>query len=76
MIYFSNSEDKTIASGQIGDKGLKSTLNSVFSAVYFVQADCDELIQCGQILGRTTDFCTRVYTFVGDNAKEIALNWF
>jgi hypothetical protein len=48
-------------------------LNENCYSMVRIQADGDELIRCCQILGRPIpDGC---YSFMGDNAKEIAANW-
>lgn len=40
-----------------------------------VQADEHELARCWKILGNNTPPNISVYTFVGDQAKTIILNW-
>ena len=76
MIFFTATEShpQYNVNGQIGDNGLANTVNWGYNAIVAVQADGDELKRCHQILGRTSD--RAVYTFLGDNAKEIAANWY
>ena len=78
MIFFtaSASHPEYTVSGSYVDIGLKKTVNYGYEAIVKVQADGYELDRCCAILGRplppTTVLC---YTFLGDNAKEIAANW-
>jgi hypothetical protein len=53
---------------------LKSIFDDYIDSVTQVQADGDELEKSCKILGRHLPD-TRVYTFYGDNAREILLNW-
>jgi hypothetical protein len=57
---------------------VEDNLNSIFGdyieSVTQVQADGDELEKSCKILGRHLPD-KRVYTFYGDNAREILLNW-
>jgi hypothetical protein len=73
MIYF-NSENGEFA-GHIGDRLVKGFTPSDYQNVTKVQADGDELQRCCAILSRSLP-PNRVYTFLGDNAKEIAANWY
>lgn len=76
MIYFSFSSGDTIC-GHVNDSILSNDIPAYLDAgnhVTEVQADGDELEHCCAILGRNLP-PNRVYTFVGDNANEIALNW-
>ena len=41
-----------------------------------IQADGDDLAKCCAILGRPLPTTVLCYTFLGDNAKEIAANWY
>jgi hypothetical protein len=51
----------------------KKWLNVNCYSMVRIHADGDELARCCQILGRPIpDGC---YSFMGDNAKEIAANW-
>lgn len=61
--------------GHVGDSSLRQDLHKCVRQVESIQADGDELTRCCEILGRPLP-PTRVYTFYGDNAKEIAVNWF
>jgi hypothetical protein len=75
MIYFTfNYGDEM--SGHIEDKLLNNDLIERLEhyEVTEVQADCDELERCCEILGRELP-PNRVYTFLGVNAQEIARNW-
>jgi len=76
MIYFvSTGKDDFEMSGHIGDRMLVDWTIDNYQKVTEVQADGDELERCCDILGRKLP-STRVYTFLGDNAREIALNWY
>lgn len=61
-------------SGHIGEDTLTNYLNLQYANIMEIQADGDELEQCCDILGRKLP-SVRVYTFLGNNAKEIAMNW-
>jgi len=76
VIYGGDSLDqgKTL-SGYIYDYGLKDNLNYIWPFVTSIQADGDELVRCCEILGRRLPD-KRVYTFIGDTTKEIAINWY
>lgn len=60
--------------GHIGNENMRLVLNGNYDLVTEIQADGDELVHCCQILGRQLPNKS-VYTFVGDNAREIAINW-
>ena len=60
--------------GHVNGGSLASNLNSKFNEITKIQADGDELDKCCDILGRNLP-TKRVYTFLGNNAKEIAKNW-
>ena len=61
-------------SGHVGDKNLTKRLNDNYQLVTAIQVDGDELELACKLLGRELP-CRRVYTFIGDNAKELAINW-
>lgn len=61
-------------SGHIKDDGLTHDLNNSNFIISEIQADGDELVKCCEILGRQLPK-SRVYTFMGNNAQEIARNW-
>jgi hypothetical protein len=61
-------------SGHVGQESLKNVLNEIYASITEVQADGDELKHCCDILGRQLPK-SRVYTFLGNNAQEIARNW-
>lgn len=76
-----NSDEANIFLGTMeihtGFKFSEENRLSVYEAkerIVAVQADGDELARCCAILGRQLP-TSRVYTFVGDNAKEIVINW-
>jgi hypothetical protein len=77
MIFFtaSLSHPECTVNGHNGDSGLTRTVNYGYEAIVKVQADGDELERCCAILGRRRPD-KRVYIFCGDNAKEIAANWY
>ena len=60
--------------GHVNGGSLASNLNFKFNEITEIQADGDELEKCCDILGRNLP-TKRVYTFLGNNAKEIAKNW-
>jgi hypothetical protein len=64
-----------VIQGHIDNENLGIILNGNYNLVTEIQADGDELVHCCQILGRQLPTTNRVYTFVGDNAREIAINW-
>lgn len=72
MIYFSDKDNKTIWSGHIGTR-FSPIPREVIENVYFAQADGDELEKCASILDRSV--AQRVFTFVGEQAQTIAVNW-
>ena len=61
-------------SGHVGDSTLERNLNYSYKEISEIQADGDELVKCCEILGRQLPK-RRVYTFLGSNAQEIAINW-
>jgi hypothetical protein len=74
VIYFSSPSFPDSLGGHIGNTSFEQELRKNAREVTEVQADGDELYRCCRILGR--DLPPRpVHTFIGDNAKEIALNW-
>ena len=77
MIFFTASSNhlEWNSKGHIGDTDLALAVNCGYEAFVKVQADGDELERCCAILGRRRPD-KRVYTFIGDNAKEIAANWY
>jgi hypothetical protein len=75
MLYATISFQNHDISGHIGDARLTEDLHTKYDRVENIQADGDELIKCCLILGRELP-PNRVYTFVGNNAKEIAINWY
>ena len=60
--------------GHVNETSLARKLNSQFNEITEIQADGDELDKCCDILGRNRP-TNVVYTFLGNNAKEIAKNW-
>jgi len=74
MLFATNS---TIAkySGHVNNESLKTSLRCNYHNITEIQADGDELERCCAILGRQLPPC-RVYTFLGNNAQEIACNWY
>ena len=74
MLYVTFSFGKEIY-GHIGDESFTKKIAEVPSRyAEEVQADGDELVKCCEILGRQLPN-NRVYTFLGNNAQEIAKNW-
>ena len=73
MLYATSSHGKNY-SGHIKDDDLTYLLNSSCFTISEIQADGDELEKCCEILGRQLPK-RRVYTFLGNNAQEIARNW-
>lgn len=68
---FKNSK---IIQGLIGQKHLDDHLPVFYDSIAYIQADGDELAKCCRILGRQLPD-KKIYTFLGDNAREIAINW-
>ena len=64
-----------IIQGHIGDDELKTILNIFYDTIPRIQVDGDELIKCCHILGRQLPYNQRSYVFLGDTAREIAINW-
>jgi hypothetical protein len=60
--------------GHVADIALRNNLNLHYDQINEIQADGDELDKCCYILGRNLP-TKRVYTFLGNNAREIAKNW-
>ena len=75
MLYATISLQSYELQGHIDNSLLTERLNAKYEQVENIQADGDELERCCEILGRELP-PNRVYTFVGDNAKEIAINWY
>jgi len=69
--YFSNTDDKTIAQAYVGGS---FNLTANVGEVYFAQLDGDELEHGLLILGRLS-VPKHIFTFVGDDAKMIYMNW-
>jgi len=61
-------------SWHIGDSCAKKYMNEQYKNIVEIQADGDELERCCAILGRRLP-PNSVYTFLGNNAQEIAKNW-
>lgn len=61
--------------GHNGDESLKRTIIGSSQCVNEILASGDELERCCAILGRQLP-PRPVYIFLGDNAKEIARNWY
>ena len=74
MLYATFYQHSVGDCGHVGNKDLEHTLNTNYSMVTKIQADGDELVKCCEILGRQLPK-KRVYTFLGNNAQEIAKNW-
>jgi hypothetical protein len=60
--------------GSIGDTEFANTMKSLTPAIISIYADGEELAYCCEILGRELP-PKNTYVFMGDNAKEIAINW-
>jgi len=73
MLFATSSHGKEY-SGHIKDNDLTYILNGSYFNIAEIQADGDELVKCCEILGRQLPK-KRVYTFLGNNAQEIAKNW-
>ncbi len=73
VIYGDSNSPKEF-SGHINDFELKNDLNCMWPFVTAIQASGDELVRCCQILGRPLPY-TCGHHFLGDNAREIAINW-
>jgi hypothetical protein len=76
MIYFEFDDSNVDCEGHIEDSNFSDNLKKrlTFSTVIAAQADGDELERSCAILGRQLP-PNRVYTFLGNNAREIARNW-
>lgn len=74
MLYANTTTDIYKYKGHVHDLALTDDLNSSYKDITEIQADGDELVKCCGILGRNRPN-TRVYTFLGNNAQEIACNW-
>lgn len=80
-MLFATTESGNGFSGHINDIALRNNLNLHYNVITEIQADGDELQRCCDILGRKLPYgvgCQaymRVYTFLGNNAQEIAKNW-
>lgn len=55
---------------------VKSFFNDHYQLITEIKASGIDLIKCLNILGRTMPTGEKSYIFIGDNAKEIAANWF
>lgn len=75
MLYATTNTGFEISS-HINDSidSLSLNLNNCYFSIKEIQADGDELVKCCEILGRKLP-SSRVYTFLGGNAQEIAMNW-
>lgn len=62
-------------SGHVNEHELKVNLLYNWKYVTCIRADGDELVKCCDILGRSYP-SFRVYSFTGNNAQEIAANWY
>jgi hypothetical protein len=74
MLYATFSDTSSDVSGHVGEESLTRNLNYNCRKVMEIQADGDELAKCCDLLGRKLP-SRRVYTFLGINAMEIAMNW-
>ena len=74
MLYATLESGKEFC-GHVNGGSLASNLNFKFNEITEIQADGDELDKCCDILGRNRPTNMAVYTFLGNNAKEIAKNW-
>jgi hypothetical protein len=74
MLFATFTIDNLYAEGHVGDEDLQSQLAYNYNEVLMIQVDGDELERACALLGRPLP-PRRVYTFVGDNAKELARNW-
>jgi hypothetical protein len=75
MLYATISFQSYELQGYIDDSRLTEDLNARYERVENIEATGDELERCCEILGRKIP-PTKIYTFVGDTAKEIAVNWY
>lgn len=73
MLY-ATTESGNEFNGHVQDIALRNNLNLRYNKITEIQADGDELFKCCEILGRNLPK-KRVYTFLGNNAQEIARNW-
>ena len=73
-MLFATSTHQREYSGHINNDKLTFILNESYFTIAEIQADGDELVKCCDILGRQLPK-SRVYTFLGNNAQEIAKNW-
>lgn len=73
MLY-ATTESGNDFSGHIDESAIRTNLNLRYAEITEIQADGDELVKCCEILGRCRPN-NRVYVFLGNNAKEIAMNW-
>jgi hypothetical protein len=73
MLYATTIYNKNFG-GHVKSDNLTDHLNDNFFCISHIQADGDELVKCCEILGRNLPK-RRVYTFLGNNAQEIAKNW-
>lgn len=74
MLYANTTTDIYKYKGHVHDELLARNLRYSYKEITEIQADGDELVKCCEILGRNLPKC-RVYTFLGNNAQEIACNW-
>lgn len=61
-----------------GEEAFSQYLNTHYRFVEEVEATNEDLHKCYNILGRRVPnaFALKAHVFLGDNAKEIARNWF
>jgi hypothetical protein len=74
MLYATTSCTQNGFSGHVNQQDLADNLNTSYYIITEIQADGDELLKCCEILDRRLPN-RRVYTFLGNNAQEIAKNW-
>lgn len=74
MLYATTTGTDYEYNGHVHDESLARNLRYSYKEITEIQADGDELVKCCEILGRRLPWC-RVYTFLGNNAQEIACNW-
>ena len=73
MLY-AKTESGECYDGRIDDITLRINLTRQYDVITEIKADGYELNQCCDILGRRPP-SARVHIFLGNNAKEIAMNW-
>ena len=73
MIYFSDSNDDMVMDAPRYTSDVCVPVVAC-GKIQYAQADGDELEHACEILGRPMPKA-RVFTFVGDDARTIAINW-